>query len=220
MKKLFTLAIAFVTLSLSAQVKVDEKSVNIAGTSKNGFYISIPYGNYKQIENALKEELKDWKGKYSTPSGYIFVDDCKMKDMGDNTFDVYAIIEENKEGGGANVSLAIDLGGAYLNSGEHSGQFGVMKTRLHNFGVKAAKSVIDEEIKLEEDALKARQKELADFEADQAKKEQEIEDYKKKITDNEKAIEESKKNQETKKTEISEQQKKVDAAIAKKEAIK
>jgi len=218
MKTLFTLIIACITVGLSAQVKVDEKSVNIAGSSKNGFYISIPYGNAKQIESALKEELKDWKGKYSTP-GYIFVDDCKMKDMGDNTFDVYALIEENAQGG-ANVSLAIDLGGAFLNSGEHGGQFGVMKTRLYNFGVKAAKSVIDEEIKLEEEALKARQKELADFEADQAKKTQEIEDYKKKISENEKAIEESKKNQETKKTEISEQQKKVEAVLAKKEAIK
>jgi len=217
MKTLFTLFIGCVTFGVSAQVSVDEKSVNIEG-AKNGFYISIPYGNYKQIENALKEELKDWKGKYTSP-GYIFVDDCKMKDMGDNTFDVYAKIEENPAGG-AFVSLAIDLGGAFLNSGEHGGQFGVMKTRLYNFGVKAAKSVVDEEIKLEDEALKARQKELADLEADQAKKEKEIEDYKNKITENEKAIEESKKNQETKKGEITEQQKKVETVMAKKEAIK
>lgn len=217
MKTLITLVAATLAINLNAQVKVEEKSVNIEG-SKNGFYISIPYGNQKQVENALKEELKDWKGKYTT-KGYIFVDDCSLKDMGSNTFDVYAKIEENPAGG-AFVSLAIDLGGAFLNSGEHGAQFKVMQTRLNAFGIKAAKSAVDDEIKAEEEILKEKQKELADLEADQAKKEKEIEDYKAKITENEKAIEESKKNQETKKTEIKEQETKVQAVMAKKEAIK
>jgi len=218
MKTLLTLIIGFITTGLTAQVSVEEKSVNIEG-AKNGFYISIPYGNYKQIENSFKEELKDWKGKYENTKGVIKIDDCQMKDMGDHPFDVFAKIEENPAGGGF-VSLAIDLGGAFLNSGEHGAQFGAMKTRLFAFGVKAAKAVVDEEIKVEEEALKARQKELADLEADQAKKEKEIEEYKTKISENEKAVEESKKNQETKKGEITTQQTKVEAVVKKKEAIK
>ena len=217
MKKLFTLAALSFTFGLNAQVRVEEKFVNIEG-SKNGFYISIPYGDDKQIEKALKEELQSWKGKYST-KGYIFVDDCSIKEMGDNTFDVYAIIEDIPDGG-ATVSLAIDLGGAYMSSGQHSAQFNYMKDRLTKFGVKAAKSAVDDEIKAEEDILKQKQKELADLESDQAKKEKEIEDYKAKIAENEKAIEESKKNQEAKKTEIKEQETKVQAVVAKKEAIK
>src|SRR5687768_4628131 len=119
MKTLITLVATMLTFGLTAQVKVEEKSVNIEG-SKNGFYISIPYGDDKQIEKALKEELQSWKGKYTT-KGYIFVDDCSIKDMGDNTFDVYAIIEDIQEGG-ATVSIAIDLGGAYMSSGQHSAQ--------------------------------------------------------------------------------------------------
>lgn len=220
MKKLITLLLSTgLCLTLTAQVKVEEKSVNIGGVSRNGFYISIPYGNQKQVENALKSELGDWKGKYKTEKDYIFVDDCSMKDMGSNTFDTYAKIEENSAGG-AFVSLAIDLGGAYLNSGEHGAQFKVMQTRLNAFGIKAAKAAVDDEIKAEEEVLKQKQKELADLEADQAKKEKEIEDYKAKIAENEKAIEESKKNQETKKGEIKEQEAKVQAVLAKKEAVK
>ena len=211
---LFALIASF---TLSAQVKVEERNVNIDG-SKNGFYITIPFGTDKQAENALKDELKDWKGKYQT-KGYIFVDDCSLKDMGDNTFDVYAKVEGNPDGG-AFVSIAIDLGGAFLNSGEHGAQFKYVQGRLQSFAVKAAKSAVDDEIKAEEDILKTKQKELSDLESDQAKKEKEIEDYKKKIEENEKAIEESKKNQETKKGEIKEQESKVQEVVKKKESIK
>ena len=139
--------------------------------------------------------------------------------MGDNTFDVYATIEENDKGG-AFVSIAIDLGGAFLNSRDHGAQWKAMTTRLTSFGVKAAKAVIDEEIKAEEDVLKAKQKELSDLESEQSKKEKEIEDYKKKIEENEKAIEECKQNQENKKGEIKEQETKVKAVNDKKNAIK
>lgn len=217
MKKLFTLFIALITIGSYAQVDVKEKNVNIDG-SKNGFYISIPYGDKKQIEKELKNELKSWKGNYKDGS-FIFVDDCKLKDVGDNTFDVYAKVEENPDGG-AFVSVAIDMGGAYMNSGEHGAEFKAMETRLYNFGVSSAKSVVDDEIKVEEDVLKEKEKELSDSEKEQEKMEKEIEDYKKKIEENEKAIEEAKKNQETKKEEIKEQENVLEAAKKKKEAVK
>ncbi len=217
MKKITTLIIALMTFGAFAQVSVEEKKVNIDGT-KEGFYVSIPYGTLKQIEKELKDELKDWKGKYKGGS-FVFVDDCKLKEMGKNTFDVYAKVEENGDGG-AFVSVAIDLGGAFLNSGEHSAQAKVINARLQKFGVKAAKSVVDEEIKAEEKALKERQKELEDLEKEEEKMKKAIEDYKKKIEETEKSIEEGKKSQESKKGEITEQEEKVKAVIKKKEAVK
>lgn len=217
MKRITLLLIACCAITSFGQVSVKEQNVNVDG-SKNGFYISIPYGTQKEIEKELKDELKSWKGKYSN-KGYIFVDDCQIKDMGKNTFDVYAKVEENPDGG-AFVSLAIDLGGAYMNSGEHGSQTKFIDERLHKFGVKAAKSVVDTEIKAEEKMLKEREKELEELEKQQEKLEKEIEDYKKRIANNEKAIEESKKNQESKKGEITEQGKKVEEVIKKKEAVK
>lgn len=217
MKKLMTLFFTLFTISLFGQVTVEEKTVNIDG-SKEGFYVSIPYGDKKQIEKELKDELKDWGGKYKD-GDFVFVDDCKLKEMGKNTFDLYASVSENPEGG-AFVSIAIDLGGAYLNSKEHGAQAKVINARLHKFGVKAAKNVVDEEIKEEEKALQEREKELADLEKEQEKLEKEIEDYNKKIADNEKAIEDSKKNQEAKKSEIKDQQEKVKGVQQKKEAVK
>lgn len=218
MKKIATLLFFLPTTILFSQVKVEEKNVNING-SKNGFYLTIPYGNDKQIDKALNSELNSWKGKVKKEKDYYFADDCSIKEMGDNTFDAYAKVEPIAEGG-AYVSVAIDLGGAYMNSGEHGTQFKFMQTKLNTFGISAAKAAVDDEIKAEEDLLKEKQKELADLESDQAKKEKEIEEYKQKIVDNEKAIEESKKNQETKKTEIKEQEVKLETVRKKKEAIK
>ena len=87
------------------------------------------------------------------------MDDCKLKEMGKNTFDVYAKVEENPDGG-AYVSVAIDLGGAYLNSAGDAKKAKYIQAKLQKFGVTAAKNVVDEEIKEEEKALKERQKEL------------------------------------------------------------
>jgi molecular chaperone DnaK (HSP70) len=217
MKKTVTLLLALLTLNSFAQVTVEEKKVNIDGP-KNGFLLSVPYGDQKSLEKALKDELKSWKGKYSE-KGFIFVDDCKLKEMGDNTFDVYAKVEANPDGGG-NISLAIDLGGAIMTSNEHPGKAKVINTKLYKFGVKAAKDVVGEEVKEEEKILKERNKELEDLEKEQEKLEKEIEDYKKKIEDNKKAIEEAKKNQEAKKEEIKTQEEKVKATEQKKEAVK
>ena len=217
MKTVFTLFITLIAFGATSQIDIKEKNVNVDG-SKNGFYLKIPYGDKKMIEKELKDELKSWKGKYSS-KGFVFVDDCKLKEVGDNTFDVYAKVEENPDGG-AFVSVAIDMGGAIMNSGEHGSEFKAIEGKLMKFAVKAAKNVVDGEIKLEEKLLSDLQKELSDFEKEQKKLEQEIEDFKKKIENNEKAIEDAKKNQEGKKDEIKEQEGKVEVVKKKKEAIK
>ena len=147
MKKLTTLFIALFAIGAYAQVEVDEKNENIDGT-KSGFVVSIPYGTQKQIEKELKDELKDWKGKFSN-KGFIFADDCKLKEMGKNSFDVFARVDENPEGG-AYVSIAIDLGGAHLTSKHHNDQVKVIRACLQKFGINAAKNVVGEEVKTEE----------------------------------------------------------------------
>lgn len=218
MKNLFAILFVFAFTGSYAQIEISQKNVNIDG-SKQGFYIEIPYGDVKGIEKELKDELKSWKGKFSTKGSTIFVDDCKIKDMGDNTFDVYAKVDELGELG-ASVSIAIDLGGAFLNSGEHGSQFKTMEDILYKWAVKAAKNFVDGEVKEEEKLLSDKEKELEDLQKDQEKMEKEIEDYKKKIEENEKAIEDSKKAQEDKAKEIEEQKAKVEEAKKKKDSIK
>ncbi|MBD3638053.1 MAG: hypothetical protein HUJ25_11930 [Crocinitomicaceae bacterium] len=218
MKKIFTLAAALVGFASFAQVSIKETNVNIDG-GKNGFEIEIPYADKKAVEKELKDLLKDWKGSFSDKKGIMKADDCKMKDMGENTFDAYGTVVENGEEG-SKALIAIDLGGAYLSSSEHSSQFKVMEAVLKKWAIKTAQNFVGEIVKEEEKELKDKQKELEDLEKDQKKLEDEIEDYKKKIAENEKAIEQSKKDQEAKKTEIKEQEGVVQEAVKKQQGIK
>ena len=217
MKTLFTLFISIISLSTFAQIKVEGKNVNVNG-SHDGFYVTIPYGDKKMIEKELKEELKSWKGSYKSKD-YIFVDDCKLKEMGKNTFDVYAKVEDIAEGG-ATVSIAIDLGGAYLNSGEHGEQFKIIEKKLYAFGVKAAKNVVEQDVKAEEKILKDREKELEDLKKAKEQSEKDIQDFQDKIKKAEEDIKKNETDQQDKEKEIAAQKEKVQEVIKKKEAIK
>lgn len=218
MKNLFTLAIAFLAFGAFGQVDIKETNVNIDG-GKNGFEINIPYADKKACEKEMKDLFKSWKGSFSEKKGVMKANDCKDKQMGENTFDVFGTVVENGEEG-SSAYIAIDLGGAYMSSGEHASQFKVMEAELRNWAVKTATIFVSEMEKAEEKILEDKQKDLEDLEKDQKKKEEEIEDYKKKIEENEKAVEQSKKDQDTKKEEIKTQEGIVQEVVKKKEGIK
>lgn len=217
MKTIFTLFIALISVSAFSQIKVEGKNVNVNG-SHDGFVVTIPYGDKKMIEKELKAELKSWKGNYK-PKDFIFVDDCKLKEMGKNTFDVYAKVEDIADGG-ATVSIAIDLGGAFLSSGEHGEQYKIIEKKLYEFGVKAAKNVVAEDVKTEEKILKEKEKELEDLKKAKEDSEKDILDYQEKIKKAEEDIKKNETGQGDKEKEITVQKEKVQEVIKKKEAIK
>src|SRR5690606_15637559 len=179
----------------------------------------IPYADKKTADKELKDLFKSWKGSFSEKKGEMKADDCKNKKMGENTFDVFGTVVENGENG-SKVMIAIDLGGAYLSSKEHSSQFKVMEGELKTWAIKTATTYVDEIKKQEEKNLADRQKELENLQKEQEKMEKEIEDYKKRIEENEKAIDQSKKDQEKKKDEIKTQEGVVQEVIKKKEGIR
>ena len=104
MKKFITLCIALISLPIIAQVTVDEKNVDLDG-SKNGMIIYVPFGTVDQVEKELKNEMKDWKGSFKTSKNIMLVDDGKLKEIGENTFDAWGMVEENADGG-CNVFIA------------------------------------------------------------------------------------------------------------------
>ena len=156
----------------------------------------------------------------------LFADDCELKDMGDNTFDVYAKVTPGKEGE-VEVAMAVDLGGAYLNSRDHAEQYKVMEGMLHEFGVSATKAAIGNEMKAAEKVWEGYEKEQKDLEKDKERLEKSIEDNEKRIEDAKKEIEQAKKDieqnkgdQEMKKASIKEQQGRVADVQKKMDAVK
>ncbi len=217
MKFFLTLVfISLVTVSVSAQkIKVKQSNENIGGGSNNALVVTLYEINPSDAEDSFRSFMKKYDGKRSSKDGAIFVDHATIKDMGNNTIDVYGKAQGKKGDPEIVFVVAFDLGGAFLNSSDHKSQYDVAEKMVKDFAIKTTKDAIEEK-------LKAAQKIQSNFEDDQKSLEkdnknlnEDIEDYKKKIKKAEDDIVKNKSDQDKKKSEI-EAQKKVVAEIDKK----
>lgn len=210
MKQLFILLIAAISFNSFAQneVKVTEESISYSVGSKNSIVVTIPYGDQEVVEKELKSEMKDWGGKYSSSKGEAQTLQSSVKKMFERkTFDSYAKVIKTDDG--IKVAVAVDLGGAFMTSSQHSAQFAEMKERLQKFAVTAAKASIKENMKAEEKILSNFEKEEKSLEKEKDSHLKDIEDYKKKIADSQKKIEDNVILQTKKKEQIKDQSKKI-----------
>ena len=221
MKHLFTgvFALLFATLSFSqGEVTIVEGNESFSTGSHNALIVTIPYGQKDIVEKELKNTFKDWKGKVSGKDELSMIQG-EIKSMGKKAFDAWGKVKVEGDGT-VKAYVAIDLGGAYLNSKDHGEQYNAIRTELQKFAVKAGQECVDLEIKAATKILEDYEKEQKDLEKEKEKLQDEIEDYKKKIADAEKSIEENDTKQEAKKEEIKTQTKTVGEIETKKKAIK
>lgn len=211
MKKLAIAAlfVGFASLTFGQTVEVKTKTEAFAGAgTQKGFYVEIPFAtDMKIVEKSVKSGLKKWKGKYSDKEGY-FIDDAKLKTVGENTFDVYGKLVE-EAGGKIALAIAIDLGGAYVDETNHPTEFRELKKLVHDIAVDCAKESVEEQIKDQEKVLKDRQKEQEKLVSDKEKLENDIKDYQQKIVDAQAEIKTNEGEQEKKKTEITTEENKL-----------
>lgn len=222
MKKLFTLSLAFAMCSAGFSqdnIKVSESNEQINGSSNNCLVVTV-YADKNEVESGWKSVMKSWKGgSFSSKGGEMQIDDAKIKDMGDNTFDAFAKVVEQEEGV-CQLVVAVDLGGAYLSSRDHADQFKVMQEIVYEFAVGTTKDAIGAVLKEEEKKLEELQKEEEDLAKEKEDLEKEIEDMKKKIEENEKRIDEIGEETEEKKEEIGAQEKVVEEIEQKQKGVK
>lgn len=202
MKKLFTVGLLVLSAATFAQNKITVKEdvVAIDGTSRNSLTVMLVGSNTDDVKKAWKKKLKELKGKVSDKT-IILGDDCKMKEMGDNTFDIYSLVEDATDKG-VRLVAAFDLGGAYLSTAAHPDKYPAAEKFVYEFAVEEAKSVVSIEIETAQKILSGFEKELAGLEKDKSGHESDIKDYEKKIEDAKTEIEKNVANQAKKKTEI------------------
>ena len=169
------------------------------------------------FEKEVKDELKSWKGKVSTKD-FFFADDCKLKAIGDNTFDVYALVEDITKGG-VTMSVQIDLGGAYLSSKVHPAEYKIFEKKLYDFAVKTSKDIIEEEAKEQEKVMKEQEGELEDIKGELEHQKDAITEAKKAISAAEDAIKKATEDKAKKEAEIKATSTKIEEIRAKKEAV-
>lgn len=201
MKQLTLLAATVLTTFVFGQeVKTSNEKVSFSHGSFDAIVVSIPFANKDVIEKELKSEMKDWGGKYNSSKGEYTAKEAKMKAMGDKYFDGYAKIIEN--GSEIKVAFAVDLGGAYMNQGEHKEQHKEIEGRVKKFGQTASKESVNGMIELETKALKKLTEEKEDMLKDIERSKKDIEDYKKKIADEEQKIKDNESASQKKEGEI------------------
>jgi soluble cytochrome b562 len=212
---LFSVLISGTLLCQSMRVK--EGSMSTSKGSQTSLSIEIPFVDESFFQDELKSFLKDW-GKCKESKGEYCVILGEWKEYGKKTFDVYARYEKKNENP-VSVSFAFDLGGAFLNSKDHSAQFELFKKSIESFGRSCASNYISSLLEKENKTLKGLEKDQKELEEDKSDLEKEIEDYRKRIDDNLKKIDENKSNQEKKNEEIKKQNGKIQEIEKKKKDI-
>ncbi len=202
-----------------AQVKATMKE-EMRSNSKGSFsciVMDFPATSYDKVKDSWNSFIKEYKGKtdYTKKDKEFFTDDASIKDMSENTVDIYARLTD-REDKGSEFAVWFNLGVNYLSQKDFPKQYDVAQKLLEKFSKKLSADVLEDQLKEEEKKMKKIEDELKDFEKEESKRKSDIEDYKatiKKMEDNIKKAEDDIKkaieNQGTKKTELSDQKKKV-----------
>lgn len=210
MKQLTLIAATLLTTWVVGQeVRTSNEKVSFSHGTYDAIVVTIPYANKDVVEKELKSEMKDWGGKYSSSKDEYTTKQSKLKAMGDKYFDGYAKIIESS-GSDIKVAFAVDLGGAYLNSGDHSDQYKVIEDRVKKFGQKASKESVNGMIETETKALKKLNGEKEDLQKSIESSKKDIESYKKKISESEQKIKDDETATQKKEAEIATQSKKLE----------
>lgn len=199
-------------------IEVNEKTLQYSAGAENALTMLIPEADAKQVEKDWKKELSDWKGKMDEKKGEYFFDNCQLKELSTDYFDAYTTVTQ--EGVGVRVNLWINLGGAFMNSKDHAVQSNFFSSKMHDFGIAAAKEFVQEQL---DDANKL----MSDYKQKQNDLEKTQSDLKKQIADCEAAIkqanldiDQNNKDQASNKDLQTNQQKVIDAIQTKLNGIK
>jgi esterase/lipase len=217
MKRIYTFALALlVGFSASAQkIKVSESTEHIAGASHNALAVTLYGVSLSDAEDAFRSFMKTYDGKRSSKNGEIFIDHATIKEMGNNTIDVYGKAIGKKGDAEIKFIVAFDLGGAYCSSEQNKDQYKAAEKIVKDFALKTTKDAIAEKLKAEQKVESKLEDDQKDLEKENKNLNDDIQNYTAKIKKAEDDIAKNKIDQEKKKAAI-EAQKKVVADIDKK----
>lgn len=221
-KQILTIAVAISSLQFFAQdIKVRESNESFSNGGHNALSVTLYVTDANMVEKEWKSKIKDFGyDKSSEKSNEYFFDNVVIKDLGNNTMDIFSKVTEQKGEKSVTLTAAFDLGGAYLSSSEHKDKFEYVKKMMHDFAVKISKEELDDQIKAAGKVLSTIQGKQADLEKDNKGLADDITNYNQKIKKANEQIEQNKKDIETKKGEVAAQQKVVEGIKAKKESVK
>jgi hypothetical protein len=222
MKKYFLLLILpFLALTVQAQkikIKVDEKNENIGGGSHNCLVVIIYDAKADDIEKEWRSKMKGYDAKVSGKDE-IFADNALIKEISENTVDVYAKTEKGSNDNEIKFIVGFQMGEDWLSSGKYSAQYKAAEKIVEDFARKMTKDAITEKRKAAEKILANLQDDQSDLEKKNKSLKDDIADYQAKIKKAEDDIKTNESDQAAKKAEVDAQQKIVDEIKARENSV-
>ena len=115
-------------LNAQFQFRVSESDFQFSKASHHGFSVHIYESNIHDIEKSWKKMMKGWGAKEMKKNMSFLLIMPSFKKMGDNVFDTYAIC--NEKANYIEFVTAVNLGGAFLNSNDHSEKTSIYKKAI------------------------------------------------------------------------------------------
>ena len=197
---------AFIAMQAQAQkIEVKETRDEFNSSRCDAMVVNIVEAALSDVEKAWRKQLKDYNGKISNQKKVIFADDASIKNISDNTIDIYTKFSQASNG--VDMVVAFDLGGAWLAKSTHVQQYKAAEKILYNFALEQSKAAVGNNVSEAQKELQKREKNLESLKKENEGLKKDIERYKESIEKAEKSIKENEKKQKEAETAIQEQQK-------------
>jgi len=217
MKKIiiaFLLLYAGIINAQEIKVKEDKEKVN--GAINSVLTVMIYEADENAVEKAWKNLMKDYNAKVSIKDGF-FADNALIKELSENTVDIYAFSKKMDEG--IKFVVGVDLGGIFVSSAKPAA-YKVMENIVKKFAVDVSKNAVQEKINAAEKEQKKLENSYNNLVTENENLHKNIEDYKNKIFQAEKDIEKNLKDQESAKIAVESQKYAVEQVKKKMDGIK
>lgn len=169
MLSLFFLLFLAPCLSAQVEVQIREETRAMSQGSFNALVMDLPNSKRKDVEsswqNFMKKGFKGGKTKYDRRAAELFSDDVLIKEMSENTVDVYARVIDQTNG--TQIAVWFNLGGVYLSSTQAPERYPSADRLLRDFAQSVADELLEDELKVQEKLRKALEKDLKSLEKDQ-----------------------------------------------------
>ncbi len=213
-------AVAVINMATAQTITVTEGKAVFSIGEQNALTTIIYQNTKDEVADKWKSYLKDFKNeKVKFENDEMFGDNILIKDWGNNPVDIYTRFIEDKEAKTVRMSVAYNLGGAYLTSASDAVKYTTAEKMVKDFAVKATKSPIEAKLKEAQKAMSKLESDQKDLEKENKGLHDDIESYKNKISKAEEGIKKNEDNQAKKKAEIETQKNAVEQINAQIEGV-
>ncbi|NHN24451.1 hypothetical protein FIA58_002080 [Flavobacterium jejuense] len=221
MKKItLLLLILLPILVFSQSLETKEVKIKMSKGTQTGIEIFIPSVSEDDVEDAIKEITKKYKGDEERVrrSNETYIENAIIKEINSKPITMHQLIEE--VGKGIRYTAFFNLGGSFLESNANPKQFAAAEEIVTKIAIYASKIRINDVLEEEKDQLEDLLDDQKGLEDDKDDAYKVIEKAKDEIADKEKEILELKQKLDTNRVKVVKQQKKLDEIKKRKKLLK